>query len=228
MNKKYTHIAVVPGRKNSKSLPFKNRFLFKYTAKFLKNNKLFDDVYINSDDPYLEVLAKKYDFNFYKRKKKLAKDSTCIKEVFVDMNDKLKFSSKTFIWLFYIPLIYKNIIDFKKSIKLVESKKLKSVCAFIKAQTNPMSCWHIKKNKPIQFIKNNFCRRQDFPLAFEHHHYICGFNVKYLNKLNNELIFKNTFPIMLNDDTSRKLIEVDTPEILRKYLKNKKNEKKIS
>lgn len=221
MNNKYEHIAVIPARKNSKSLPFKNRFLFKHTAKFLKNNKLFDKVYVNSDDLYLEVLAKKYGFNFFKRQKKLAKDNTCIKEVLIDMNNKLKFSNKTFIWLFYIPIVYKNITDFKKSIKLVEAKKLKSVCAFIKAKTNPMSCWYIKKKKPIQFIKNDLCRRQDFPLAFEHYHYICGFNVKYLNKLNNELIFKDTFPIILDIDTSKKLIEVDTPEDLKKYLKNK-------
>ena len=94
MNNKYTHIAVIPARKNSKSLPFKNRFLFKHTAKFLRNNKLFDDVYVNSDDLYMKVQAKKYDFNFYKRKKNLAKDTTCIKEVFVDMKNKLKFSDK--------------------------------------------------------------------------------------------------------------------------------------
>lgn len=222
MNNKYLHIAVIPARKDSKSLPFKNRFLFKHTAEFLKNNKLFDDVYVNSDDSYMKVLAKKYDFNFYKRKKQLAKDDTCIKEVFIDMNKKLKFAKKTFIWLFYIPLVYKNINDFRKSIKLVEKKKLKSVCAFIKAKTNPMSCWFIKKNKPIQFISNNLCRRQDFPLAYEHHHYICGFDVKYLGLLNSELIFKNTFPIIINNNTSSKLIEVDTPKMYKKFLKNKK------
>jgi CMP-N-acetylneuraminic acid synthetase len=219
MKHNFEHIAVIPARKNSKSLPFKNRFLFKYTAEFLKENKLFDKVYVNSDDPYLEILAKKYDFNFFKRQKKLAKDTTCIKEVFIDMNKKLRFSNKTFIWLFYIPLVYKNISDFRKSFKLVEDKKLKSICAFKEAETHPMSSWYIKKNKPFQFIKNNLCRRQDFTKAFSHHHYICGFNTKYLNQLNNELIFKNTFPILLNDYTSKKLIEVDTKKELKKFKK---------
>ena len=46
MNNEYEHIAVIPARKNSKSLPFKNRFLFKHTAKFLKDNKLFSKVYV--------------------------------------------------------------------------------------------------------------------------------------------------------------------------------------
>ena len=88
-----------------------------------------------------------------------------------------------------------------------------------------MSCWYIKKNKPSQFIKNDFCRRQDFPKAYSHHHYICGFDVKYLKKLNNELIFKNTFPILLDDKTSRKLIEIDTPEQLKNLKRLIENEK---
>ncbi len=221
MKSKFKHIAVIPARKNSKSLPFKNRFLFKYTAEFLKNSNLFNKVYVNSDDLYMRVLAKKYGFDFFKRKKTLAKNRSSIKEVFIDMNKRIKFSNEIFIWLFYIPIVYKNKIDFQKSIKLVENKKLKSICAFKKAETNPMNCWHIKKNKPFQFIKNNFYRRQDLPQAFSHNHYICGFNIKYLNKLNNELIFKNTFPIILNDKTSRKLIEVDTPEDLKKIKKQK-------
>ena len=219
MNTNFKHIAIIPARKNSKSLPYKNRFLFKYTAKFLKEINFFKKIYVNSDDPNLEVLAKKYNFDFFKRNKKLAKDNTCIKEVFVDMNDKLKFSSQTFIWLFYIPLVYRNVSDFAKAYKLVESKKLKSICSFVKAKTHPMTCWYMKKNRPFQFVENDLCRRQDFPEAFSHHHYICGFNIKYLNKLNNELIFKNTFPIFLNNDTSRKLIEVDTYEELKKFKK---------
>ena len=58
------------------------------------------------------------------------------------MNNKLKFSNKTFIWLFYIPLVYKNIKDFKLALKLVEEKKLKSICAFERVKTHPMNCFH--------------------------------------------------------------------------------------
>jgi len=219
MKRKFNHIAVIPARKNSKSLPFKNRLLFKYTAEFLKNSELFDKIYVNSDDPHLKDLAKQYGFIFFKRQKKLANDTTCIKKVFTDMKLKLRLPSKTFIWLFYIPLVYRNVSDFAKAYKLVESKKLKSICSFVKAKTHPMTCWYMKKNRPFQFVENDLCRRQDFPEAFSHHHYICGFNIKYLNKLNSELIFKNTFPIFLNNDTSRKLIEVDTYEELKKFKK---------
>ena len=82
-----------------------------------------------------------------------------------------------------------------------------------------MSCWYFKKNKPYQFIKNDLCRRQDFVKAYSHHHYICGFSVKSIKKLNNELIFKDTYPVLLNRNTSKKLIEVDTPKELKKFKK---------
>ena len=222
MKNKYEHIAVIPARKNSKSLPFKNRFLFKYTAEFLKKAKLFDKIYVNSDDDHLKYLASQYGFHFFKRQKNLANDTTCIKKVFTDMKIRLNFSSNTFIWLFYIPIVYKNLNDFKNSIKLVEKKNLKSICGFKLADTHPFNTWYLKKNKPFQFIKNNICRRQDLPKAYSHHHYICGFNIKYLNKLNNELIFKHTFPILINKKTSKKLIEVDTRLDLIKFRQIKK------
>ena len=45
----------------------------------------------------------------------------------------------------------------------------------------------------------------------------------YEKRLNNELIFRHTFPIILNDKTSRKLIEIDTPEEMKQFKKiNKK------
>ena len=34
MTNTFNHIAVITARKNSKSLPYKNRILFKYTADF--------------------------------------------------------------------------------------------------------------------------------------------------------------------------------------------------
>ena len=82
-------------------------------------------------------------------------DKTCIKSVFIDMNINLKFSKKTFIWLFYIPIVYKNIGDFKKSIKIVEKKKLKSICAFKKVET-PNELLVYKKINRLNLLKMIF------------------------------------------------------------------------
>ena len=60
MQKKLKHIAIIPARKNSKGLKFKNRILFNYTAKFLKKIKWFNQVIVASDDEFLINSTKKF------------------------------------------------------------------------------------------------------------------------------------------------------------------------
>ena len=43
-------------------------------------------------------------------------------------------------------------------------------------------------------------RRQDKIKLYEHHHYMCAFKIKELNKLNSELINSKTTPIILLKD----------------------------
>ena len=45
-----------------------------------------------------------------------------------------------------------DLNDFKKSIELVEKKKLKSICGFKEVDTHPLNTWYLKKNKPFQFV----------------------------------------------------------------------------
>ena len=45
----------------------------------------------------------------------------------------------------YIPLVYKKNIDFKRSLKLVEKKNLKSICSFRDVETHPMTCCYLFK-----------------------------------------------------------------------------------
>ena len=88
--------------------------------------------------------------------------------------------------------------------------------SFLPPKTHPYDCWIINK-KLKKFIKNDVYRRQDKIKLFEHHHYLCAFKVKELNKLNSELINSNTYPLILN----KKIIEVDTKEDLNKFINSK-------
>ena len=87
----------------------------------------------------------------------------------------------------------------------------KSVCSFIKAKTHPYDSWLYKKDKTLtKYIDNDVYRRQDKPDAWEHYHYVCCFASDELNRLNSELIGESTVPVFLDDETSAKLVEVDT------------------
>ena len=58
-----------------------------------------------------------------------------------------------------------------------------------------------------------------------HYHYICCFKIKELNKLNSELINQNTQPIIMRDELTNKLIEIDTKHDLQEYELIQKNKK---
>ena len=62
--KKTNHIAIIPARKNSKGLRYKNRLLFDYTKKFLKKINWFDKVIFASDDTYFISKCKKSNFSY--------------------------------------------------------------------------------------------------------------------------------------------------------------------
>jgi len=57
---------LIPARKNSKGIPFKNRKLFDHTAKIIPDNyKQY--TYVFSDDSVVNSYAKEYGFNITQR-----------------------------------------------------------------------------------------------------------------------------------------------------------------
>tara|TARA_B100001057_G_scaffold330542_1_gene330853 strand:+ start:16793 stop:17452 length:660 start_codon:yes stop_codon:yes gene_type:complete len=216
MVEKYNHIAIIPARKNSKGLKFKNRLLFDYTKKFLKKINWFEKIIIASDDDYFISKCKNTEFTFYKRKKRNAQDNSSIKSLMQEINKKLSFHKETILWLFYLTIPNKKLSEFKRLKLITNKKKFLSAISFITPKTHPYDCWIINK-KLEKFIKNDVYRRQDKIKLYEHHHYLCAFKVKELNKLNSELINSNTTPIILKKD----IIEIDTEKDLKKFIKDK-------
>ena len=53
-----------------------------------------------------------------------------IKLVFKDLIDKLNFKENYILWLFYLPIVYKNLIDFQNA-KKIEKNSVKSLCSFV-------------------------------------------------------------------------------------------------
>jgi CMP-N-acetylneuraminic acid synthetase len=216
MKKKINHIAIIPARKNSKGLKLKNRLLFDYTEKFLKKTKWFDEIIFASDDDYFISKCKKANFFFYQRDKKNAKDDSSIKSLMQEVSKELNLDQETILWLFYLTIPDRKLSDFKKLKSITKEKRFLSAMSFLPPKTHPYDCWIINK-KLKKFIKNDVYRRQDKIKLFEHHHYLCAFKVKELNKLNSELVNSTTYPLIL----SKEIIEVDTKEDLNKFINRK-------
>ena len=52
------HIAIIPARKGSKGLPFKNRMFFDSSADFIDAQGIWDRVVVSTDDLEIEQKAK--------------------------------------------------------------------------------------------------------------------------------------------------------------------------
>ena len=201
----YNHVVIIPARKNSLGYPKKNRIFFNKTVNFVKSIKWFNKVILSSDDIWFKQKCKINKFDFYKRNNKLSGPKVPIKDVFDDIIKKFNFDSNTIIWLMYIPLLPKKKALYSLAKKKIQSKKVKSLCGFTAATTNPYLTWGMKGKKIFQYIKNNFFRRQDLPKAYTHNHVVCCFKISEFKYLNNELLNVNTCPLIIN----RKIREID-------------------
>ncbi|MBD1152114.1 hypothetical protein IDH08_01880 [Pelagibacterales bacterium SAG-MED22] len=217
MREKINHIAIIPARKNSKEVKFKNRLLFKYTEEFVRKINWFNKIILASDDQYFASKCKKANFIFYKRKKKNSQDNSPIKSVMEEVIKEFDINHKTIIWLLYLTIPDKKISDFKRFKYITIKKNFLSSMSFVPIKTHPYDCWIINK-KIKKLIKNDVYRRQDKIKLFEHHHYLCAFKAGEINKLNSELLNSNTVPLILN----KNIIEIDTRKELYKFIERKK------
>ena len=221
MTKKLKHIAVIPARAGSVGLPKKNQILFDNTVEFLKDLSWLDEVIVNSNDAVVLDKARKRKYTVYERSEVLSGSKISIKSVFKDLINSLKIQDNVILWLFYLPVLYKNYSDFEKARAIIEKSEIRSLCTFVPAKTHPLNTWQYdQKNKKLsQYIENDIYRRQDLPFAWMHYHYVCCFKAKELNHLNSELLSSETYPIFLSDDYAKNLIEIDMPEDFEKWKK---------
>lgn len=219
MNKNLKHIAVIPARAGSIGLPKKNQILFDNTIEFLDDLSWLDEIIVNSNDNIVLDKAKKRKYTIYERSEVLSGPNISIKSVFIDLADSLKIKDNVIIWLFYLPILYKNYSDFEKAKTIIENPEVNSLCTFVPAKTHPLNTWQYdEKNKKIlQYIENDIYRRQDLPPAWMHYHYVCCFKVNELKNLNNELLNSKTYPIFLSKEYAKNLIEIDTPDDLKRW-----------
>jgi|MDTA01.2.fsa_nt_gb CMP-N-acetylneuraminic acid synthetase len=219
MTKNFRHIAVIPAREGSIGFPKKNQVFFDNTANFLDQVSWIDEILVNSNDTIVLDKARSRNYTIYDRPESLSGPEISIKSVFTDLINSKNLKNNEIIWLFYLPILFKNIQDFEKAKTIIEEAKIKSLCTFIPVKSHPFNAWkYDEENKKIyQYIKNDFYRRQDLPPAWIHYHYVCCFKVSEIDKLNNELLNMETYPVFLSKEYAKNLIEIDTPEDLEKW-----------
>ena len=177
---------VIPARRDSKGVPFKNRKLIEHTLKIIPS-ELSDRVYITTDD---EVIQEMYSgkYNVVARNPKYAKDSTSTKETLVDFFKTINQSVGNCILLYtvYPNRTWDDVVDFYKFYK---SKDADSVLAKKRViEPHPfLMMYDVGNHKGASLVEHDLYRRQDYPAIFELSHFVSIFNISELHNLNNNL-----------------------------------------
>ena len=208
---------IIPGRKASKGLPFKNRKLFFQTADIIPHD-IRHDVWVTSDDSLLETKAKQHNFNFIKRPESLSQDTTSIRDVLVHALNQILPDPDEIILLLYLTYPERTWEHVNNALKFFKDQHINSNATSMlckkEIKTNPYLCLHEHGVDGIygkQIIPHDLYRRQDYPKCFEISHYVCFFQASAINKLNKNMYGESTvfytIPDVIDVDSQRELDE---------------------
>jgi len=210
---------IIPARRNSKGLPFKNRKLFDIFLDKTPENLLTGLIHSHSlivstdDESIIEKCVSK-SINYLNRDSNLALDTTSTKEVMIDLYNKNYIFNDDIVVMLYLTYPERNWDDIGNAIDtFVKNGSRSLLCKKEITSTHPyLYMLEIDKNKGKQLVAHDLYRRQDYPKVFEISHYICIFKGGELKNLNNNLYNEDTFFLPINS-----VIDVDTENDLLKY-----------
>jgi CMP-N-acetylneuraminic acid synthetase len=202
---------IIPARKGSKGLPFKNRKLFHYTIDIIPMS-LYKDVYVLTDDPKIIKEALFYDLNVINRPRKVSNDKASTKSVIEYFLDEVKCENETIavLYLTYPERTWEHVID---AIKFFHKNSATSMLCKKQIDWTPFLVLKEEvDHKGSQLFYHDLYRRQDYPKGFEISHYISLFNSNEINNLNNNLYNSDTVYYDIED-----VIDVDKKEDLDRF-----------
>ena len=181
---------VIPARKGSKGIPFKNRKLFEYTSTVIPK-KEYSNVIVSSDDDHILLSAKRYGFKTHIRSEGSSSDESSTKDFMTEIvNDMVLDGDICMLYLTYPQRTWKEVGEAYDFFNKLEAKSL--LCKE-PAETHPYVClYELDGSKGSQVINHNLCRRQDYPRCFKVCHKIAIFKKDEIKNLNSNLYNKDT------------------------------------
>ena len=196
---------LIPARKGSKGFPLKNRKLFSRTADIIPDN-LANKVFVTTDDEEIQNMCSQYKFNYIRRPKELATDTSSLKDVlkhFVATKNLKDDATIILLFLTYPERTWVDVLEIYEFFKVNKGTSL--VCAE-ELEQHPFLCFYeLENNKGKLLIEHKLYRRQDYPLCFKYSMFLGIYNVKMLENLHDLLVEEDTLYFKLKS----KKVDVD-------------------
>ena len=214
MEKKTTFF-IIPARRDSKGLPFKNRKLLDYTINNIPIELHEKTIVTTNDEEIIEKLSNT-NINLLRRNERLCLDDISIKDVMLDVVKKFQMKSNDIIVMLYLTSPDRKFSDIKKILGYYYERKIKTLTCCVEPKTHPYLVLFKKENqKGEQVVKHDLYRRQDYPECFEIRHFVCIFQVDEIQKLNSNMYNESTIFYKIDSD-----IDVDHENDLKEFLKS--------
>ena len=214
MEKKTTFF-IIPARRDSKGLPFKNRKLLDYTINNIPIELHEKTIVTTNDEKIIEKLSMT-SINVLKRDELLCLDDISIKDVMLDVAKKFQMKPNDIVVMLYLTYPDRKFSDIKKILGYYYERKIKTLTCCVEPKTHPYLVLFKKENqKGEQVVKHDLYRRQDYPECFEIRHFVCIFQVDEIQKLNSNMYNESTIFYKIDSD-----IDVDHENDLKEFLKS--------
>ena len=214
MEKKTTFF-IIPARRDSKGLPFKNRKLLDYTINNIPIELHEKTIVTTNDEKIIEKLSAT-NINVLRRDEQLCLDDISIKDVMLDVVKKFQMKSNDTIVMLYLTSPDRKFSDIEKILGYYYERKIKTLTCCVEPKTHPYLVLFKKENqKGEQVVKHDLYRRQDYPECFEIRHFVCIFQVDEIQKLNSNMYNESTIFYKIDSD-----IDVDHENDLKEFLKS--------
>ena len=208
---------LIPARKNSKGLPFKNRKLLEHTIKDIPK-QYHKDCFISTDDEQIISRIKDTNFNIHLRSSENAQDQSSTKSLVEEFIKNYGFENEVIVML-YLTYPERTFDEVLKIIDFFQDSSAKSLLCKKQVKSHPFLCMYATSgNRGEQIVKHDLYRRQEYPECFEVSHYVSIYCGKEVKSLNNNLYNKDTIYYQIEDK-----IDVDEESDLREIEKNDKN-----
>ena len=191
---------IIPARKGSKGVPYKNRILLKETLDTIPEN-LKEDTIVSTDDEYIIDESKKYGIKSVKRGKDLASDRSSMKSVLLNLIKDENITCEQTIIMLYLTYPERTWKEIEDVISFFNKNKAKSVLCRKEVKAHPYLCMFEDESglHGSQILEHDLYRRQDYPKCFEISHYVCIMKASEVENLNKNLYNEKTFFYQIED-----------------------------